>query len=85
MFRFSPLFWVLPGYKVENQFQYPTLDCFQNNTAEQMQPFRMGFRNFSMMAKFGEINAMTIGSKYDKGLNKLDVSMNQLIPKEKVS
>lgn len=84
-FFISPLFWVLPGYKVDNQFQYPTLVHFQAYPLEKMQPFRMGFRNFSMMACFGEMNPMLIGDKFDRELNQLDLSLDQFNPRQKIA
>ena len=49
-YRCSKVFEILPGYKVDNQFQYPDMMNMTQKSFSQLQPMQLGLNQFSMMA-----------------------------------
>jgi hypothetical protein len=49
-YRMTKKFQILPGYKVENTFQYPDMLSLTELTYEQLQPIRLGLNQFSALA-----------------------------------
>lgn len=75
-YRMTKKFHVLPGYKIENQFQYPDMLSLTELSFEQLQPIRLGLNQFSALAQFGEIDEMKVGLEYERKNNRVECEIN---------
>lgn len=83
--RATQPFHVLPGYKVDNHFQYPDMLTIFNTPAEKLQPFRLGAHKFAMKAQFGALEAMKLGLDHERRHATLKTCIDQLDPSQKIS
>lgn len=84
-YRMTKKFKVLPGYKVENQFQYPDMLSLSELTIQDLQPLKLGFNQFSVLAQFGQVEQMRVGLEYERKNNKAQCEIHQLSDEHRVA
>lgn len=77
-YRLTKSFSILPGYKIENSFQYPDMVSLMDDEAKRdMHVLQLGLRQFSMVAQFGDLQPMKTGVDEELALNSLSMTLDQ--------
>lgn len=84
-YKSTKKFQVLPGYRVENSFQYPDMIALTELSFEQLQPMKMGLNQFSAIVQFGEADMMKVGLEYERKNNRVQCVINQINEEERIA
>jgi len=60
-YKYSKRFEILPGYAVDNSFQYPDMLNLVQKPIEELQPMQFGIHQLSMVSQFGDVDQLRIG------------------------
>lgn len=84
-YRATETFAILPGYEVDNQFQYPDMLTLATEPHENLQPMSLGSNKFGFRAQFGELEPLMLGRGYERRNAGMQMTLNQSDPEQKVA
>lgn len=84
-YKTTKRFQILPGYKIENSFQYPDMLTLNNLPFEKLQPMKLGLNQFSALAQFGNTELMRVGTDYERKHNRVQCVIDQTKDSQRVA